>query len=203
MAVQCYEVPMRHFGRLAVYCGSSTGTRPAYREAAVALGRAMVARDIGLVFGAGRVGLMGTIADAVLDAGGEAIGVIPEKLLDLELAHPGLTELHVVEGMHPRKLLMGDLSDGFIAMPGGYGTFEELFEVVTWTQLNYHLKPVGLLNVAGYYDPLIAFLDHARDEGFVRDIHRDMLVADADPEALIDKLASVPVPELGQWIDKV
>lgn len=194
---------MRHFGRLAVYCGSSTGTRPAYREAAVALGRAMVARDIGLVFGAGRVGLMGTIADAVLDAGGEAIGVIPEKLLDLELAHPGLTELHVVEGMHPRKLLMGDLSDGFIAMPGGYGTFEELFEVVTWTQLNYHLKPVGLLNVAGYYDPLIAFLDHARDEGFVRDIHRDMLVADADPEALIDKLASVPVPELGQWIDKV
>jgi uncharacterized protein (TIGR00730 family) len=194
---------MRKFRRIAVYCGSSIGRRPAYRQAAEALGRELVAQDIGLVFGAGRVGLMGAIAEAVLHAGGEAIGVIPEKLLDLELAHPGLTELHVVQGMHPRKLLMGDLADGFVAMPGGYGTFEELFEVVTWTQLNYHLKPVGLLNVDGYYDPLIRFLDQARDEGFVRDIHRDMLVADSDPRSLLHKLATVEVPELGQWIDKV
>ncbi|TNE83975.1 MAG: TIGR00730 family Rossman fold protein [Deltaproteobacteria bacterium] len=194
---------MRNFRRLAVYCGSSVGQRVAYRDAAEALGRTLAERDITLVFGAGRVGLMGAIADAVLDAGGEAYGVIPEKLMDLELAHPNLTELYVVQGMHPRKLLMGQLADGFIAMPGGYGTFEELFEVITWTQLNYHLKPVGLLNVDGYYDKLIDFLDHARDEGFVRGIHRDMLVADADPAALIDKLAAVHVPELGQWIDQV
>lgn len=186
-----------------MYCGSSIGARGVYSQAAEQLGQAMVSRDIGLVFGAGRVGLMGAIADAVLDAGGEAHGVIPEKLMDLELAHPGLTELYVVQGMHPRKLLMGQLSDAFIAMPGGFGTFEELFEVITWTQLNYHLKPVGLLNVDGYYDGLLAFLDHACAEGFVRDLHRNMLVSDSDPNALIDKLAAVDVPELGKWIDEV
>lgn len=194
---------MRRFRRLAVFCGSSAGNRPVYAAAARAMGRSMVEREIGLVFGAGRVGLMGEVAQAVLDGGGEALGVIPEKLMDLELAHPGLTELFVVQGMHPRKLLMGQLADGFVAMPGGYGTFEELFEVVTWTQLNYHLKPVGLLNVDGYFDALLAFLDHAAAEGFVRGLHRDMLVADADPDALIDKLAAVEVPELGKWIDEV
>ena len=186
-----------------MYCGSSTGAKPIYAEAAQAMGHALVDRGIGLVFGAGRVGLMGAIAEAVLERGGEAYGVIPEKLMDLELAHPGLTELFVVQGMHPRKLLMGQLSDAFIAMPGGYGTFEELFEVITWTQLNYHLKPVGLLNVDGYYDDLLRFLDHSRDEGFVRSIHRDMLVADADPHVLLDKLAHAEVPQLGQWIDEV
>lgn len=194
---------MRHFRRLAVYCGSSSGTREVYARAAHELGVAMVKRDIGLVFGAGRVGLMGEIAEAVLGAGGEAYGVIPEKLMDLELAHPDLTELFVVQGMHPRKLLMGQLSDGFIAMPGGFGTFEELFEVITWTQLNYHLKPIGLLNVNGYYDGLMSFLDHARDEGFVRGLHRNMIVCESDPNMLIDRLATVEVPELGKWIDEV
>ena len=189
--------------RIAVYCGSSTGRRPEYSHAARALGRSMAEREIGLVFGAGRVGLMGVIADAVLEVGGEAIGVIPEKLMDLELAHPGLTELHVVTGMHPRKLMMAELSDAFIAMPGGYGTFEELFEVITWAQLNYHLKPVGLLNVHGYYDGLMAFLDHACQEGFVRQIHRDMVVDSTDPGELLDLLARTSVPELGRWIDEV
>lgn len=198
-----YAVAMRTFRRVAVYCGSSPGRTPIYAEAARELGRTLVEGDMGLVFGAGRVGLMGVIGQAVLDAGGEAIGVIPEKLMDLELAHPDLTELYVVQGMHPRKLLMGQLADAFIAMPGGFGTFEELFEVLTWTQLNYHLKPVGLLNVDGYYDQLLAFLDHARDEGFVRGIHRQMLVSDSDPGELLRKLATVDVPELGKWIDEV
>ena len=189
--------------RIAVYCGSSAGLKPEYAAAAKALGRSLAEREIGLVFGAGRVGLMGVIADAVLEVGGEAIGVIPEKLMDLELAHPGLTELHVVTGMHPRKLMMAELSDAFIAMPGGYGTFEELFEVITWAQLNYHLKPVGLLNVDGYYDGLLTFLDHACQEGFVRKIHRDMVVESADPGKLLERLARTSVPELGRWIDEV
>jgi uncharacterized protein (TIGR00730 family) len=163
----------------------------------------MADRGIGLVFGAGRVGLMGVIADAVLERGGEAHGVIPEKLADLELAHPGLTACHVVAGMHERKALMAELADGFIAMPGGYGTFEELFEVITWAQLNFHLKPVGLLNINGYYDTLLSFLDHATTEGFVRGLHRKMLVSEADPARLIEQLGETDVPRLSEWINKV
>ncbi len=160
----------------------------------------MAARGIGLVFGGGRVGLMGTIADAVLQHGGEVIGVIPEKLQRLELGHDGCTKLHVVQTMHERKQMMMDFSDGFIALPGGYGTLEELFEVVTWAQLNFHRKPVALLNVGGFFDSLIAFLHHAVDEGFIRPELRSLIAVSHEPSEMLAKLSAARVPDLESWL---
>ena len=191
---------MNTFRRLAVYCASSNEIDPIYREAATTLGHALADAGIGLVFGGGSVGLMGAVADAVIARGGEVIGVIPEKLQDLELGHTGCTELHVVDTMHTRKQMMMDLSDGFIAMPGGYGTLEELFEVVTWAQLNYHRKPVALYNVAGFYDHLVAFVQHTVDQGFVREELRHLIEVGETPEEVLAKLGKATVPDLESWL---
>lgn len=174
---------------VCVYCGSSQGRLPVYADAARALGRALVARDLGLVYGGASIGLMGAVANTVLQQGGRAVGVIPQALARKEVAHTTLTELHVTQSMHERKTLMAELSDGFIALPGGIGTFEELFEIWTWAQLGIHAKPVGLLNVAGYYDALIAFLDHATHEQFLKPAQRALLIVDADPDALLARMA--------------
>lgn len=176
------------FARICVFCGSRAGARPAYTAAAHQMGTLLAARGIGLVTGGGKVGLMGVVADAALASGGEAIGVIPRTLMDREVGHEGMTELHVVETMHQRKAAMATLSDAFIAMPGGIGTMEELFEVWTWSVLGIHSKPVGLLNVDGYYDHLIAFLDGAVSEGFFHSAHRARLVSATTPEALLTAL---------------
>jgi uncharacterized protein (TIGR00730 family) len=186
--------------RVCVFCGSSAGSNPAYAEAARVMGRELVARGMGLVYGGGHVGLMGVVADAVLEAGGEAIGVIPHALAAREIAHQRLTTLHVVASMHERKAMMAELSDAFIAMPGGFGTYEELFEALTWTQLGLHKKPCGLLNVAGFYDPVIRFIDHAVAEQFIRPQHRAALLVEQDPARLIDALRSVTLPEVPKWI---
>jgi uncharacterized protein (TIGR00730 family) len=176
--------------RLCVYCGSSLGARARYAESAAALGRLVAARGIGLVYGAGNLGLMGTAADAALAAGGEVVGVIPRALVDLELAHQRLTDLRIVDSMHQRKAMMAELSDGFLALPGGIGTLEELGEILTWRQLEIHTKPIGLLDVDGYWRDLLRFLDHAVSEGFVRQAHRDALLVDDDPARLLDRLAA-------------
>jgi uncharacterized protein (TIGR00730 family) len=176
------------------------GRRDEYRDAATALAQEMAARNIGLVFGGGRVGLMGHIADAILAAGGHAIGVIPNFMIERELAHQGLPDLRVVESMHERKALMASLADAFIAMPGGFGTFEELCEAITWTQLGLHRKRCGLLNVRGYYDPLLTLFDRAVDEGFVRDDTREILVAQEAPKALLDLLSTPLRPPEPRWI---
>jgi len=164
------------------------------------MGRLLAERGIGLVYGGGDVGLMGVVADAALAAGGEVIGVIPRALADKEIAHDGLTELYVVDSMHTRKAMMADLSDGFVAMPGGVGTFEEFFEAVTWTQLGLHQKACGLLNVDGFYSPLEAFIDRAVAEGFIRPAHRGIVVMDSDPGRLLDKLAVAVLPDMPKWI---
>jgi len=193
---------MNTFKRLAVYCASSDNIDPVYRDAAQSLGQHLAQAGIGLVFGGGSVGLMGAVADAVLEHGGEVFGVIPEKLQALELGHPGCTELHVVDTMHERKQLMMNLADGFIALPGGYGTLEELFEVVTWAQLNYHRKPVALYNVDGFYDSLIRFVQHAVDEGFVREELRHLIAVGTRPEEVLRCLESAKVPDLESWLPK-
>ena len=185
---------------LCVYCGSSSGRLEDYAAAARALAGAMVERGIRLVYGGASVGIMGAVADEVLRLGGEAVGVIPESLMRKELAHAALSELHVTPSMHARKTLMAELADGFVALPGGIGTFEEIFEVWTWAQLGFHRKPCGLLNVAGYYDGLVAFLDHAAGEQFVRAEHRQMLVVESTPEALLDGFASYTPPALPKWV---
>jgi uncharacterized protein (TIGR00730 family) len=187
--------------RVCVFCGSSAGTRPEYAEAARAMGRTLAERGLGLVYGGGKVGLMGIVADAVLEAGGRATGVIPEALMAREVGHAGLTELHVVGTMHQRKALMADLSDGFVALPGGFGTYEEFCEVLTWSQLGIHPKPCGLLNVAGFYDPLLALFDHAVREGFVKPAHRALVMEETGPAALLDRMAGfAPPPSVGKWI---
>jgi uncharacterized protein (TIGR00730 family) len=183
---------MTELKRVCVFCGSKHGVRPAYRQAARARGETLVAAGIDLGYGGGRVGLMGTLADAVLDAGGEVIGVIPEAMSDKEIAHYGVTDLHIVETMHERKALMYNLSDGFVALPGGLGTLEELFEITTWSQLGLHAKPTGLLDVAGYYSPLVAFLDQLVSEGFVSRRHRALLRVADDPVELLGRLAAFP-----------
>lgn len=189
--------------RLCVFCGSSVGGGPVYAEGARRTAEAMTRRGLGLVFGAGHVGLMGVLADAVLQVGGEVIGVIPQALVDRELAHGGLTELHVVATMHQRKALMADLADGFLALPGGFGTADELFEILTWAQLGLHAKPVGLLNTAGFFDPLLAWIDRAVREGFLRVEHRRLLIDGDDPEALLDRLRTLHPPEsVPKWISK-
>lgn len=174
--------------RICVFCGSKSGTDGVYREAADRLGQLLVEAGYGVVYGGGNVGLMGVLADTVLAAGGELIGVIPDALVSRELAHRGVTEMIVVEGMHLRKARMNELSDGFIALPGGFGTLEELFEVISWSQLDIHRKPVGLLNVGGYYDPLVRLLDRAVTEGFMKVEHRDLLLVAEEPKQLLDAI---------------
>jgi uncharacterized protein (TIGR00730 family) len=172
---------------VCVYCGSSPGRLDVYAVAARTIARALVDRDLRLVYGGASVGIMGTVADEVLRLGGQAIGVIPESLVRKEVAHGSLTELHVTQTMHERKMLMADFSDGFIALPGGIGTLEEIFEIWTWAQLGIHAKPCGLLNVAGYFDPLIAFLDRAVEEQFVKPAVRSLLLVESDPSELLDR----------------
>lgn len=178
------------------------GTRGVYREAARALGNEMARRRIGLVYGGSNIGLMGVVADAVLDAGGNVVGVMPEHLTAKELAHTHLTELHVVKTMHERKALMADLADGFIALPGGFGTYDEFCEVVTWAQLGLHQKPCAMLNVAGYYDAMIAMFDHAVQEGFVRDTHRGMLIVASDISDLLNQMQTYRAPVVTKWITR-
>jgi len=188
--------------RICVYCGSRPGDRPEYREAARAFGRELLRRDLGLVYGGGSVGLMGVVADEVVEGGGEAIGVIPEAIRAREVDHGDLTELHVVNSMHERKELMVELADGFVALPGGLGTVEELFEVLTWAQLGFHDDPVGLLAVGDYFDDLVAWLDGATEAGFVREEHRELLVVEEDPGALLDRFASYRPPDAEKWVDR-
>jgi len=187
---------------LCVYCGSNLGADPAFAVATRALARLAAERDIRLVYGGGAVGLMGTLADTALEAGGSVVGVIPQALMDREIGHRGLSELRVVGSMHERKALMADLADAFVALPGGIGTLEEVVEVYTWSQLGLHRKPIGLLNVNGYYDALAAFLDHAVDRRFLRAQHREVLLVDEDPEVLLDRLEVAQPPVLGKWLSE-
>jgi uncharacterized protein (TIGR00730 family) len=184
--------------RLCVFCGTNPGTAPVYAEAAAAAGRAMAQRGIDLIYGGGNVGLMGIVADAVLAAGGQAIGVIPQSLVERELAHRGLTSLEVTGSMHERKLRMAELADGFIALPGGIGTLEEIFEQWTWAQLGIHAKPCGFLNVAGYFDPLLAMIARMTGEGFLSDAHAGMVLVDEAIERLIDRFAGYRPPQ-SKW----
>ena len=188
--------------RVCIFCGSNNGARTVYVDAARAMGAALARRRIGLVYGGGRVGLMGVVADAVIAEGGDVIGVIPEALVAKEVAHEGLPDLRVVGSMHERKALMAELADAFVALPGGYGTLEEFCEVVTWAQLGLHRKPCGLLNVGGFYDRLLALFDHAVAEHFVRPAHRSLVLEERDPEHLLDLLASYRPPALEKWLDR-
>lgn len=187
---------------LCVYCGSRPGTDPAYLAAGTALGELLVRRNIGLVYGGASVGVMGAVADAVLARGGRVIGIIPKALAVKEVAHDRLTEQHVVGSMHERKALMAERSDGFVALPGGWGTFEEIFEVLTWGQLGFHEKPCGLLNVNGYYDHLHAFLEHAVESGFVPKACREMLLVEEAPDRLLDRYATYEAPKVRKWITR-
>jgi uncharacterized protein (TIGR00730 family) len=191
----------REARQLCVFCGSSSGVRPQYAAQARALGEALVRRGLGLVYGGGRVGLMGVIADAVLEAGGRCTGVIPRALATKELLHDGVSDVRRVTTMHERKALMAELSAGFIALPGGLGTLEEFCEILTWAQLGIHRKPCGLLNVEGYFDPLLVLFDHAHGEGFVRPEHRALVLAAEAPDELLDAFEAFEPPLLPRWID--
>jgi hypothetical protein len=186
--------------RLCVFCGSNAGQDPIYLEMARALGETMAGWGIDLVYGGASVGLMGAVADAALAKGGHVIGVMPQALVDKEIAHRGLSDLRVVGSMHERKALMAELADGFIALPGGLGTFEELFEVWTWAQLGYHRKPCALLNAGGFYDKLTDFLDDVVERGFVKPIHRAMLIVENEPAALIEAVHTYEPPKVDKWI---
>lgn len=188
--------------RICVFCGSSRGLRPEYHRAAEELGRYLATHHIGLVYGGANVGLMGILADAALAAGGEAIGIMPQSIVDREIAHGGLTELRIVDTMHERKAMMADLSDAFIAMPGGFGTFDEFCEVLTWSQLGIHKKPCGLLNIADYYTPLLAMFDHAVAERFLREENRNLVLADDTVAGLIAKLQGYRTTSVEKWIDR-
>ncbi len=185
---------------ICIFCGSSEGTRPIYAEVAKALGSSIAGRGMRLIYGGGKVGLMGVVADAALVAGGEVVGVIPEALLEKEIGHEGLTELHVVGSMHERKMLMADLSDGFVALPGGYGTLEEFMEVLSWAQLSIHEKPCALLDVNGFFAPLAHLFDRAVKEGFVHPDHRSLVLIGQDPEKLLDAMEHYTPPETKKWI---
>ena len=188
--------------RLCVFCGSSVGLRPAYASAARELASELIRRRLGVVYGGGGIGLMGALADAMLEQGGEVIGVIPRPLSSKELAHPGVTEMRVVDSMHERKALMASLADGFVAMPGGLGTFEETLEILTWSQLGIHRKPIGLLNVEGYYDGLLATIAHAIAEGFVPAEYRALSVTAPTPAGLLDLMESWRPPDFpGRWLN--
>jgi uncharacterized protein (TIGR00730 family) len=190
----------KKFHSICVYCGSAKGISPVYADAAKALGCALVKHNLSLVYGGAHVGLMGIVADAVLEAGGEVTGVIPKALMDTEVGHERLTRLLVVKDMHERKALMAEHADGFIAMPGGIGTLEELFETLTWAQLGFHEKPIGLLNVASFYDPLIEFLRHQTSQGFLRAEHKDLLLVETEPDPLIAQLKNFTMPEGVSWL---
>ncbi len=191
---------MSAFNRICVFCGSSPGLRPEYVAGARELARSLVSAGIELVYGGAEVGVMGVLADTALEAGGSVTGVIPQNLVDREIAHRSLTRLHVVETMHERKALMAELSDGFIALPGGLGTLEELFEALTWGQLGIHVKPCGFLNTCGYYDELLSFLDHAVSEQFIKPEHRAMIKAAETPRELLQQFESYKAPHGGKWV---
>lgn len=192
---------MSRLRRICVYCGSSSGDDPAHREAAHALGGFLAQSGIGLVYGGGHVGLMGALADGALASNGEVIGVIPHALMAKELGHGGVTDLRVVGSMHERKQLMVDLSDGFIALPGGFGTLDELFETLTWLQLSFHDKPVGILNVSGFFDGLIEFIHHMSRQGFLKPEHAACVLVEDDPAKLLARMESFRPPDLGKWIE--
>jgi uncharacterized protein (TIGR00730 family) len=187
--------------RVCVFCGSSKGSRAIYAQSGRALGTLLASKGIGLVYGGGNVGLMGIVADAVMESGGQVIGVIPEALVQRELAHRAVTELIVVRSMHERKAKMAELSDAFIAMPGGYGTFEEFCEIITWAQLGLHRKPCAILNVEGYYDPLLALFDRAVAEGFVHPSNRQLVLQGTEPNGLLNLLAAYKPPRTEKWIN--
>ncbi len=189
--------------KICVYCGSADGLPGVYLEGARALGAALARRGASLVYGAGRTGLMGTVADAVLEEGGEVLGVIPEMFYTPVLAHPGLTSLEITPDMHTRKARMAEIADAFIALPGGFGTFEEFFEILTWAQIGLHRKPIGLLNIAGYYDPLLEMVERAQGEGFIYAEHRALFQCETEPEALLEALAAyTPPPGLERWVER-
>jgi uncharacterized protein (TIGR00730 family) len=188
--------------RVCVYCGSSPGSQPDYAEAAKNLAHALVKRQIDLVYGGASVGVMGVLANTVLAEGGHVIGIIPQGLVDKEVAHTGLSDLRVVKSMHERKTLMSELSDGFIALPGGLGTLEELLEVLTWAQLGLHQKPCGLLNIRDYYRSLIDFLDHAVSEKFLEEVYRTMLLVEKQPERLLERFECYQAPAVARWVDR-
>lgn len=192
---------MSEIRRLAIFCGSNPGARPEYVEGARAFGRLLCERGIGVAYGGSSVGLMAAVAEAMLDELGDIIGVIPKMLVEREVAHRALTDLRIVGSMHERKALIAELSDGFVALPGGIGTLEEFFEIWTWAQLGMHDKPCGLLNIAGYFDPLLAFLDRAVEEKFVRDVHRAMVVVESDPAALLARFEAYEPPRVVKWVN--
>ncbi len=192
----------RQLRRVCVFCGSSRGSNPVFARAAEELGRELTRRGLGLVYGGGNIGLMGTMADATMAAGGHVTGVIPEALMAREVGHRGLNDLRVVKTMHERKALMAELSDGFIALPGGFGTFEEFFEVLTWSQLGLHAKPCGVLNVNGFFDPLLDLLQHAVAQGFIRPEHRELVIVETTGPRLLDRLAGFEPPSIHKWIDR-
>ena len=187
---------------ICIYCGSSPGRLEAYAEAAIAVAEALVSRNIRLVYGGASIGIMGLVADQVLKLGGQVVGVIPKGLAHKEVAHQQLTELHITQSMHERKMRMAELADGFIALPGGIGTLEELFEIWTWAQLGIHNKPCGLLNVEGYYDSLIGFLDHVLAEQFVKKHHHELLMVDSNPDRLLERYVNFQPPVVKHWVGK-
>jgi uncharacterized protein (TIGR00730 family) len=188
---------------VVVYCGSSDESRPVYLKAAGDMGRALVARGLKLIFGGGRTGMMGAVADAALQAGGEAIGIMPRQFDTPVLAHPKLSQMILVDSMHQRKAMMAEMGDAFVALPGGFGTLEELFEILTWAQIGMHAKPVGVLNAENYFDPLLALIEHARREGFIYAVHRSLLASERTPEALLDRLAAYEPPQgLERWVSR-
>lgn len=192
---------MSEVRRIAVFCGSNVGARPEYVAAAKSLGRAMASRGIGLVYGGSNVGLMAAIADEMQDELGDVVGIIPKALVDREVANTSLDDLRVVDSMHERKAMMAELADGFIALPGGIGTLEEFFETWTWAQLGMHRKPCGLLNVAGYFDPLLSFLNRTVEERFVRQVHRDMVIVEEEAATLLDRFAAYEPPLVVKWVN--
>lgn len=187
---------------ICIFTGSSPGHNPQHEAAALSLGGTIAARGMGIVYGGASIGLMGAVADACLDAGGSVIGVMPKALADLEIAHNGLTEQHIVATMHERKALMADMSDGFLALPGGLGTLDELFEIWTWAQLGEHQKPVAILNVNGFFDPLLAYLDHVVEEGFIKPAHRDMLIVHETADEVLDAMTSYDPPSVAKIISE-
>jgi uncharacterized protein (TIGR00730 family) len=187
---------------VCVFCGSYQGAKPIYMTAAHQMGMGLAQRGLGLVYGGGRVGLMGAVANGTLAGGGKVTGVIPQSLVDRELAHTGLSETHVVSSMHERKAMMAEIADAFVALPGGFGTLDELFEIITWAQLGFHHKPIALLNVGGYFDPLITFIEHMATEGFIKPDHRNAVLVKNEVDALLDTLLSYQPPQLEKWVKK-
>jgi uncharacterized protein (TIGR00730 family) len=190
---------MKH---ICVFCGSYSGSQPIYLETTQAIGQGIAQGGYTLVYGGGKVGLMGAVADSALAAGGAVVGVMPKALVDKELAHTGLTELHVVDTMHTRKAMMAERADAFIALPGGFGTLDELFEIITWLQLGFHRKPIALLNVEGYFDPIIELIEHMAEEGFIKPEHRRVVMVSNSPADLLQRLPSYEAPDVVKWVHK-